>query len=265
MTDPFDQDDLRGLHVLLVDDNALNQQLAEAYLDEVGVSVVVADNGRIALQRLETEIFDVVLMDIQMPVMDGYEATRQLRLRESLAGVPVVAMTAHELAEVREACAAAGMDDVLTKPVMPEQLFAMLRKHGLRGRPSPLPVHGAGASVISAIDEVQGLHYAGNKPELYVRLLRRFQETQHDLMARIEHARERGDEVELYRLIHTLKSSAATVGARGLSEAAKAIEADFDGGRGTPTAATLSALAQTFDEVMRWIEARLEADSNGLR
>jgi len=254
--------DLRGMHVLLVEDNAMNQQLATELLEEVGVRVRVAENGRIALHHLDSERVDLVLMDIQMPVMDGYEATRQLRLRPALAGMPVVAMTAHAMQEERERCLAAGMDEVLTKPVVPERLYAMLLRYRVAGATAAVqPPDTVGTAVETVVDEAVGLRYAGNKPELYLRLLRRFRETQHDLMARMERARQRDDAVETYRLAHTLKSTAATIGASRLSETARAMEAVSEGGQRAVPIDAYAVLSADFDAVLAWIDARLGTPS----
>jgi CheY-like chemotaxis protein/HPt (histidine-containing phosphotransfer) domain-containing protein len=256
--------DLLGMRVLLVEGNAMNQQLATELLEEVGVCVRVAENGRIALHHLDTEHVDLVLMDVQMPVMDGYEATRQLRLRPALAGMPVVAMTHHAMHEERERCLAAGMDEVLTKPVVPERLYAMLLRYRVAGATAAVAVPDTvGAAVETVVDEAVGLRYAGNKPELYLRLLHRFRETQHDLMARMECARQRGDTVEAYRLAHTLKSTAATIGASRLSETARAMEAASEGGQRAVPFDAYAVLSADFDAVLAWIDARLEGPSVG--
>ncbi len=271
---------LDGMRVLLVEDNAMNQQLAVELLEEVGVRVVVAENGQIALERLGSDRFDLVLMDIQMPVMDGYAATRQLRLTSRLADLPVVAMTAHAMADERERCLASGMDDVLTKPVSPDLLYGMLAKYRSPSASlTPTPVSAppsdsppaapeptaasisTAASTESALNETVGLRYAGGKPDLYKRLLRRFQETQHDLMARIDHALETGNEVEAYRLVHTLKSTAATVGATQLSTVARDLETAYEAGHVSASDAAFVELKQRFGEVMAYIANKLGEDS----
>jgi PAS domain S-box-containing protein len=127
---------LQGMSVLLVDDNAVNQKVGERQLSRMGASVTQAGNGVEALEQLRTRRFDLVLMDCQMPTMDGYEATRLLRDPETGAldpRVPVVAMTAHAMAGDRERCLAAGMDDYLTKPVDPTRLLSMLTTIRARG------------------------------------------------------------------------------------------------------------------------------------
>jgi CheY-like chemotaxis protein len=117
---------LRGRRVLLVEDNAINQELAVELLGGAGIAVSVADNGEQALAMLAAEPFDLVLMDCQMPVMDGYEATRALRREPRWKGLPVIAMTANAMLGDREKVLAAGMDDHIPKPVDVERLFTTL-------------------------------------------------------------------------------------------------------------------------------------------
>lgn len=254
--------DLRGMHVLLVEDDAIDRQRVTPLLEQVGVRVSVAENGRIALDHLDAGRVDLVLMDLQMPVMDGYEATRQLRLRSEVAGMPVVALSAHVDDEERERCRAAGMNEMLTKPLVSERLYAMLLRYRRAAGKAPTEVSGATAAVAeTVVDEAVGLRYAGNKPELYLRLLQRFRETQLELMARMECARQRGDTVETYRLAHTLKSTAATIGASRLSETARVMEAASEGGQRAVPCDAHAVLAADFEAVLAWIDARLEASS----
>ncbi|MEO5332734.1 MAG: response regulator [Magnetococcus sp. YQC-5] len=118
-----------GARILLVEDNHINQQVAKELLERVGIVVVIANNGREALRRLnESTPFDMVLMDIQMPEMDGYAATAQLRSDARFAQLPVIAMTAHVLASVREKCLTVGMNDHITKPIHIQQLYSTLIK-----------------------------------------------------------------------------------------------------------------------------------------
>jgi CheY-like chemotaxis protein len=114
-----------GLDVLLVEDSLVNQRLAAAVLHKGGHRVTVADNGREALQVLATRSFDVILMDIQMPELDGFEATRRIREQEHLTGrhVPIIAMTAHAMQGDRERCLEGGMDEYISKPIHAQRLL----------------------------------------------------------------------------------------------------------------------------------------------
>jgi CheY-like chemotaxis protein len=120
-----------SLRVLLAEDNPVNQRLASRLLEKRGHSVVVAANGLEALEMIEKESFDLVFMDVQMPVMDGFEATAAIRKKEASAGVrlPIVALTAHAMKGDREKCLAAGMDGYLTKPIRPQELDEILRSY----------------------------------------------------------------------------------------------------------------------------------------
>jgi len=124
---------LDGLAVLLVEDNAVNQRVAQKMLEKLGCQVVVTRHGGEALERLAGEKFDVVLMDCQMPEMDGYEATRRIREREALTGLPVIALTAAAFPEDLTRCQEAGMNDHVSKPVTLEALGAVLRKWARNG------------------------------------------------------------------------------------------------------------------------------------
>ncbi len=119
-----------GLRILLAEDNAVNQLLARRLLERNGHTVVLAGNGREAVHLLQTEAFDIALMDVQMPEMDGFEATQAIRERERVSGehLPIVALTAHAMKGDEERCLAAGMDGYITKPLRPKELFAIIDK-----------------------------------------------------------------------------------------------------------------------------------------
>jgi len=253
---------LAGRRVLLVEDNALNQQLAVELLEERGIKVVVADNGKQALACLSKEGFDLVFMDIQMPIMDGYEATRRVRLMPEYAKLPIIALTAHAMAEERARCLAVGIDDVLTKPVDPVDLDRML-VHFLVdkavARAAPRAHEAVSSSAADPVlDTAVGMRYAGGKPDLYLRLLTRFRETQHDLMGRLDDAFDSGDEVEAYRLVHTLKSTSATIGAVRLSETAREFERSFEAGKAKDAKARMAGLRTEFGDVLEAIGNRID-------
>ncbi len=119
---------LQGVRALVVDDNEVNLMIACELLGQAGLELQTAENGALALERLQAEDFDLVFMDMQMPVMDGLEATRRIRSRPGKAYVPIVAMTANAMAADRELCLQAGMDEVLTKPIEPDRLLQVVRR-----------------------------------------------------------------------------------------------------------------------------------------
>ena len=118
----------RRLHILLAEDNLVNQKLTTRMLEKRGHSVVIAENGKKAITALENETFDIVLMDVQMPVLDGLEATSAIREKEKETGrhIPIVAMTAHAMKGDREKCLEAGMDCYVTKPIKSEKVFKII-------------------------------------------------------------------------------------------------------------------------------------------
>ena len=121
-----EQGKLRGARVLLAEDNEINQQVAQEMLERAGLVVGIANNGEEAVQRVKAEIYDAVLMDIQMPVMGGFEATQEIRKDSRFKDLPIIAMTAHAMAGDREKSLAAGMNDHVTKPIDPDELFSAL-------------------------------------------------------------------------------------------------------------------------------------------
>jgi signal transduction histidine kinase/CheY-like chemotaxis protein len=226
---------LRGAYLLLVEDNEVNQEVAQQILNDAGVRVDVAGNGALALARIAATDYDGVLMDCQMPVMDGFAATRALRADPRHAALPVIAMTADAMVGDRERCLAAGMNDFIAKPVDVAQLFITLSRWVRPKHPSALseatapeapPVApSATLPVIPGLQmEAALLRMGGNAP-LMRKLLARFVETQFDVMARIARAIGDGDAAAAKREAHTLKGLAGNIGAAGLADGAGRLEA----------------------------------------
>lgn len=231
--------DLNGMRVLLVEDNPINQQLAVELMESRGVTATVAHNGQQALEQLAAvapDHYQVVLMDLQMPVMDGYEATRRLRADPRYFSLPLVAMTAHAMLEERERCQALGMNAHLSKPIEPDDFYATLARY-YSGPASP-PEASQGSSpaapkgepplplpIIAGLDTATGLRRAGNKPKLYLQLLARFaSDCAQDSATLAEHlAHARWEDAE--RLAHTLKGLAATLGVQEVPLLAGELEA----------------------------------------
>jgi len=226
--------DLTGMQVLLAEDNEINQQIAVELMESVGARVDVAGDGRQAVDRLAAagpEAYDVVLMDLQMPELDGYGAVAEIRREPRFREVPVIAMTAHAMVEERERCLAAGMNDHITKPIDPDVLYGTLarwfRRRGAADAAAPRKVE---APAADRLPEVEGLdtdgglrRVAGNRA-LYVKLLRQFVEGQWDATARVRAALGQGDRGAAERHAHTVKGVAGNIGAGGVQAVAGELE-----------------------------------------
>lgn len=233
---------IRGARILLADDNAFNQQVACEFLQDAGAHVEAASNGKEALDWLNKASFDCVLMDVQMPVMDGLEATRQIRANKALAKLPVIAMTANARAEDRQRCSAAGMNDFLSKPIAPAQLYATLGKwlkHSLPASTPALqqcadasgcinPPHTFIESMLSSDPAIIDLSVLAkmmdDDPGKIHKFAHKFLEAADKTMLEIEEALARGDMTTLATLGHRMKSAARAVGAMGFAEHCQALE-----------------------------------------
>ena len=239
---------LRGARVMLVEDNDVNQQIATELLKEAGVEVAVAGNGHDALQLLArsgASGYDAILMDVQMPVMDGIETTRRVRANPSLGGLPVIAMTAHALAEERQRCLAAGMVDHVAKPIDPQSLYETLARWIGRARPVHAPPQAAAGAAetaeipaIAGLDQANGLARVAGNRSLYLRLLQQFAEKEADLPARLGRALAAQDYDAAGRIAHSLKGVAGNIGFRALHAEAAALETAIRAGDGIEPALT---------------------------
>ncbi len=217
----------RGVAVLVVEDNAFNQQVAAEFLEEVGARVSIASNGQEALALLQREPVDCVLMDVQMPVMDGLEATRRLRADPALAKTLVIAMTANASVQDREQCLAAGMDDFITKPISPEKLYAVIGNYLGKEREAAVPTMVAQGSESDGAEEFDLAVLARNfdgKPDKMRKFALRYVETAAQGLAEAQAAWERRDLVQLSALGHRYKSSARAVGALRMARLWHALE-----------------------------------------
>ncbi|MCQ8182156.1 PAS domain-containing protein [Methylomonas sp. SURF-1] len=209
---------IAGARVLLVEDNEVNRIVAIELLNQAGIEVEVAENGEIALQKLHTTLFDCVLMDVQMPVMDGYQTTQHLRSIPGCQTLPVIAMTANAMRNDRNKCLQADMDDFVSKPILPETLYAALVKWITpRSRTHPsVPTPEATSSHIPylyGIDSMVGLqHTAGNR-KVYRKILQKFAENHADTMNEINQALAGNNFDKVYQLVHTLKGLVGSLGA----------------------------------------------------
>lgn len=217
---------LADSRVLLVEDNPLNRELATELLRRAGIEVVTAGNGREALDQLAKDAdFDGVLMDCQMPVMDGYAAARAIREQLHLTALPIIAMTADALAGDRERALAAGMNDHITKPLHIQSMFATMAQWIKPGgakpaSPAPPQVAEVDSSSLPGIDQAAGLRICGDNASLYRRLLHLFLEINAPFEQSFLEARQSDDASAAYRIAHSLRGAAANIGAIDIAVAA---------------------------------------------
>jgi len=222
---------LRGARILLVEDNEINMELALELLTSNGIIVETANNGQEALDILARKNFDGVLMDCQMPVMDGYTATRRIREQEDFAKLPILAMTANTMAGDREKVLAAGMNDHIAKPINVQEMFATIARWISPSEPSKdIP---AGSSVAAPADEMPelsginiavGLAVCQNNRRLYRKLLLKFSLSAADFVTRFRQARTDDDPETAIRCAHSLKGVAGNIGATEIQKRAQALE-----------------------------------------
>ena len=245
--------------VLVVEDNRVNQQVALGLLSRLGYHAVVVGDGLEAVQLLSRRRFDLVLMDIQMPVMDGLEATRCIRSAESAVldhDVPVVALTANAFAEVREQCLAAGFTDFLTKPVDGRQLAFTLQKWiGARAAPpavltaSVMQIAAAGTEPV--VDRDGLLERSLDDPELAIEVLKAFLSECPQMTAALERALQQQQPAAAATAAHSLKGAAANAGAAQLRVTAAQIERLAAAGRLQDAAAMLGLMSAQLEELFR--------------
>jgi len=227
---------LRGVRVLLVEDNELNQELAMELLSDKGLHVTLATNGQEALDILGQQEFDGVLMDIQMPIMDGYAATREIRKQPRFANLPVIAMTANAMAVDRKNALDAGMNDHLAKPIDIEHALATIARWFCSTTATSSitqlderPENNIEIADMTGIDTKAGLQIAQGRKALYVRLLNRFAQSEGDYASRFGSAL-KNDDVELAaRYVHSLKGVSGSIGANQVQAAAAELEKVIQG------------------------------------
>ena len=227
----------RGARVLLVEDNEINQEVASSLMERMGMSVTLAENGLNAVNACKARTFDIIFMDIQMPVMDGLEAARRLRAQEAEDGAgptPIIAMTAHAMREDREKSRDAGMDDHITKPIDPDMLARILIKWVKpRAQAAHAADHDTGcpasadADAGTIFDWEKGLFYVGGEEQLLAKQLKNFIRRYAHMPQTLAELSVAGQWHEANRAAHSLKGVAATLGMDALSAHAAALEQSY--------------------------------------
>jgi PAS domain S-box-containing protein len=256
---------IQGARVLLVEDNEINQEVGRELLERVGLPVAIAANGIQALRAVKDQDFDVVLMDIQMPEMDGFQATREMRKDETLKDLPIIAMTAHAMIGDKEKCLEAGMNDYVSKPIDPQLLFSALikcippKKREIpdyllnRSLQEPSEYEGPPLSDLPGISMESGLARVHGNRELYRKLLLKFGKSYKDVVDDIRSALQTEDQKTAARLVHTIKGLAGNIGAKSLYLAAVDLEAAFGQARPKEVLRCLGAFSVALNRVLESI------------
>ncbi|MFY9386800.1 MAG: PAS domain S-box protein [Smithellaceae bacterium] len=262
----FGTREVTGLKILLVEDNEINQQLAVEMLKSADCEIDIAVNGEEAVEAVKSSPYDAVLMDVQMPVMSGYEATTLIRADGRFSELPIIAMTAYATSGAKEQCLAAGMNDYISKPIDQERLFTTLARWVQpRGLPVTMPrvqttrsdaqtVNDYLPAQISGIDIPSGLHRASGNAELYARLLLNFADRFAGAKQEIQAAVEKGEIDEARSLAHTLKGVAGNISATGVQALARDLEAVLEKKKTQAYAKLLAELEPVLDSVIRAIQ-----------
>ncbi|MGQ3684074.1 MAG: response regulator [Candidatus Loosdrechtia sp.] len=257
---------LTGRKIMLVEDNAINQQIATEILQNAGLLVVPAVNGLEAVEIASRESVDLVLMDLQMPVMDGFDATSLLRKHERFRAVPIIAMTAHAMASDKERCLAAGMNDHIAKPIDPEGLLRTLvrwleaEKGEMKAR-REIPKTGKATTEnktaknlpveLYGIDREDGLKRVMGNELLFHKIILEFCSSFSNAAREMESLITGGQREEARKLAHTIRGTAGNIGAKGLHQAATALENELLKPEGQVTSDCLNDFQIRFTEVLR--------------
>jgi CheY-like chemotaxis protein/HPt (histidine-containing phosphotransfer) domain-containing protein len=257
----------------LVEDEPVNAAVAQGYLAALGCTYVWVESGTAALERSAAERFDLILMDLNMPGMDGLQAARHIRQREGGGQrIPIIALTAHDASAYRDICVAAGMDDLLTKPYTLDACGALLQ----RWLPDSVPRPGAPARTVDIAEEVEAASHplseidsrsvagirninSGKGADLYARLAELFRSSSSSEISSLRAALDAGDLVHASRICHRLKSSAANIGAIALSKAVRELEqlcVDKDAGAATHLYETVAAAYPALLETLHRVQMR---------
>ncbi len=251
---------------MLVEDDEGNRIVARALLQRLGIEVGIAESGREAVAAVSDSRFDLVLMDVRMPEMDGYQAAAEIRRHERLAKLPIIALTAGTKADERQRCLAAGMSDYLSKPIGPEELEKTLAKwlgpeskgdleHTPSGETQTPTAEAKSAlpEALPGLDLKTALARIAGEETLYLSLLERFRAKRSDVPRCIAEALKRKDTKTARQLAHTLTGTAATIGAEDLATAASAVERAIERGACEADGLLLDELSEALATLLRSI------------
>jgi signal transduction histidine kinase/DNA-binding response OmpR family regulator len=248
---------IQGAKVLLVDDNEINREIGIEILEQAGLYVTTANDGEKAIEKIAKSEFDCILMDIQMPIMDGYTATRIIRKDTQFNNLPIIAMTANAMEEDKKQATESGMNDHVAKPIDVKRLFDVLTKW------INIPEERRIEKITDNTDEITesiiipdldginteiGLNRVGGNTKLYLKILNKFRISQADAIERIETAFDAGDNETSKREAHTLKGLAGNIGAEALQQAAQAVENQIK--EGNKTLAGLNVLSELLVKII---------------
>jgi PAS domain S-box-containing protein len=258
---------LRGAYVLLVEDNALNREVAIDLLTGIGMRVDVAINGAEAVEKVDLNSYDGVLMDCQMPVMDGFEATQHIRSRSHLANLPIIAMTANAMAGDREKCLECGMNDHIKKPINVEQFFSTLTRWITPSRDiadshetistneiADAPPH------IPSLNSSQALANLGGNVPIYRKILVRFREDKANIATEMQTAIQTKDFKTIFLLAHTMKGLCASIGAEQLSNQFAVIEKTSASASADKISQLLDLIAVSMEKLIKEIDFAIPAE-----
>ena len=267
---------LKGIRILVVEDNITNQEIALAILEGAGIVAQIADNGKKAIEAVRKGRFDAVLMDIQMPEMDGYEATRTIREDPKLKSLPIIAMTAHAMEGDEEKCLEAGMDGYIPKPINQDRLFHTIWKSLKRterlphtGEPEDIPEKpaietGELPATLPGINIQDALKRLNIGADVFKRILIGFLNNNKDTANNIKDIFEKKDWESLMHLAHSLKGSAGNIGANDLQDAAFQLEkASSKGAANPPEKNLVDNVVTALSQVLESLQTLADTEKGG--
>ncbi len=267
---PKASETLRGSHLLLVEDNEINQQVAKELLEKAGITVSIANDGQEAVEAVNQESFDGVLMDLQMPVMDGFEATRTIRNDERFKNLPIIAMTANAMAGDRERCLEVGMNDHVAKPIEIKELYGALALWVKPSNPTVIAAPDAGEQSaapdeieipeLTGIDVEIGLKRVAGNRRLYRTILLQFRDSAANTLSELKVALSDGDVETATRSAHTIRGVAGNIGAVDLQKMAERLESALKNGESSGLESLLSDIEFHLAQILPGISVLDEAE-----